>query len=152
MKTAGPINRAFLKKLCLGTLPARAAKYVCANFDLSEARTYGGDDNGEEIAGHKLAGLAAYIMRCPRDPLDYLYSLRNVPSNLIEPIKTYLRVKRALGRLEAEIAAHADITSTPPGRSEAFDVGSANAETTNMSMPSNSMPLSSRPNAVRDGT
>ena len=92
-----------LRKLCLGSLPKRAAKYACAKFDLEEEREYCGDD-GVKVSGGMLAAVTAHIVRCAKDPIDYMFSLRDVPAKVIEPIKAYLRVKLAMGRLEAEIS------------------------------------------------
>ena len=95
-------HAASLRKLILGSLPKRAAKYGCSEFDLEDEREYCGDD-GVSVKGSALAGVAAYIVRCAVHPIDYLFSLRNVPSNAVKPIKAYLRVKLAMGRLKAEI-------------------------------------------------
>ena len=102
-KDAESFHKANLLRLALGRLPKRAAKYGCVDFDLEDESEYSGDD-GTAVSGHELAGIAAYIVRCAKDPVDYLMALRNVPMQVMEPIKTYLRVKLALGRLNEEIA------------------------------------------------
>lgn len=102
---------AFLARLSLGRLPLRAARADCAEFDLSESREYCGGAEAP-VAGAELAGVAALVVRWSRSKAGLLRVLEDVSAAMIEPLKVYLRVKLAMGRLRAELG------QTEAGRAE----------------------------------